>query len=314
MVKDEKRTTMFTSAFKAYTPDQISEILEKDGFFIIPSAIDTDYVDEACKELQWKIGFNTNDVGATYTKSQFFNNILTSSKMMYDIVTAEEILDICEAKFGSVFRLRLSRYYETYDSNKMRWHSDDISTPDPVTSSNSLIFMVYMGDTYDGELQLIRNSQLWKREGSYLGYEDKFIRDNHQDDIVTLSMPKGSLMLYDARVVHRAKSFENKRNYRQTILFHVDKGTRTSNKILANTAFMTTMNERLGMYLGFGMPSEAPYPVTSHLNLPMRELLKVQIAILTSILLTPVYKLSRILTDKHRRIIREFISSRTSKG
>jgi len=80
---------MFTSAFKNYTPDQVSEILEKDGYIIIPSAIDTEYVDEACKELQWKIGFNTNDVGATYTKYQFFNNILTSSKMMYDIVTAE---------------------------------------------------------------------------------------------------------------------------------------------------------------------------------------------------------------------------------
>jgi len=41
---------MFTSAFKNYTPDQVSEILEKDGYIIIPSAIDTEYVDEACKE------------------------------------------------------------------------------------------------------------------------------------------------------------------------------------------------------------------------------------------------------------------------
>jgi len=305
---------MFTSAFKNYTPDQVSEILEKDGYIIIPSAIDTEYVDEACKELQWKIGFNTNDVGATYTKYQFFNNILTSSKMMYDIVTAEEILDICEAKFGPVFRLRLNRYYETYNSNKMRWHSDDISIPDPVTSSNALIFMVYMGDTYDGELQLIRNSQSWEREGSYLGYEDKYISDKHADDIITLSLPRGSLMIYDARVVHRAREFESKKNYRQSILFHVDKGTRTSNKILVNTAYMTNMNERLGMYLGFGMPSEDPYPVTSVLNLPMRELLKAQLAIISSVFLTPIYKLSRVLSDKHRRIIREFVSARLSRG
>ena len=64
---------------------------------------------------------------------------------------------------------------------------------------------------------------------------NEFIDKNYSKLIKSFKLPKGSLLIYDATGIHRAKPFKNNKYVRKSLYFQVDAYDENSEKILLNT-------------------------------------------------------------------------------
>ena len=267
-----KEKDIFTNAFQEIEIDSVVKEINENGYFVFANALTSEAVSKIEKEAKTKLNINQNKISGVYWEKQyFFTNLLTTSKTFYDFATSKFVLNTCEKHLGNSFRLKALRYYETYGGTHMQWHSDN-KTDKTYAHIPGLIFIFYVSDVENGQFQYIEGSHNWSGKKGYSDYSDDFINKNYKDKIKNFKLPKGSLIIYNTYGIHRAKPVFKKNFTRRSVFFQVDSETENSEPIILNTKFVTEMNDKIKMFLGFGKPSNyVPYPNSSLNTLPLNK-------------------------------------------
>ncbi|RUT07168.1 hypothetical protein DSM106972_024290 [Dulcicalothrix desertica PCC 7102] len=279
---------MFDSNFINYNTDQIVNDLKIKGYFVFEQALNEEYVDELLREIDFeKLLVNTNDVGVVIASDiKFLTHCLANSKKAYDIITSRKVLDICKKYFNEDYKLTNHRVYKTTKKGHMPWHTDNNLQYEKQLSAKhnmpGLLFLFYLSDVTTNAFQLVKNSQTWSRQYQHEIYlSDSFIENNYSQDILTLPMKKGSVVICDIHTVHRAEPFKDKDYTRYTLLFQVDQvGSEYvghGEKNLVNTEYLDNLTPELIDYLGFGFKRDYPaFPNSSIATMKISEFWNLQ--------------------------------------
>src|SRR5205823_2235552 len=105
-----------------------------------------------------------------------------------------------------------------------------------------------------------------------------FIIENYGQDIVDFRMPKGSVVIYDTRLVHRAAPITQSGFERRSLFFQVERKSRGGEPILLNTSFADNLSSEQQYFLGFGAePEYDVYPQTGLSTMRPRQLMELAI-------------------------------------
>lgn len=281
-------TPMFDLAFTNSNTTEIVNDLKTKGYFVFEQALTEQYVDELLQEVDFeRILVNTNDVGVVIASDiKFLTHCLASSKKAYDVITSTKVLDICKEYFTDSYKLTNHRVYKTTKKSHMPWHTDNnLQSGKQLSAKHNmpgLLFLIYLSDVTTNAFQLIKNSQAWSRNYQHEIYlSDSFIENNYSQDILTLPMKKGSVVVCDIHAVHRAQPFQENDYTRYTLLFQVDQVGNEyvghGEKNLVNTEYLDNLTPELMDYLGFGFKRDYPaFPNSSIATMKLPEVWKVQ--------------------------------------
>src|SRR5262249_55143610 len=150
-------------------------------------------------------GLNRNWISPVYTRDQLFLcHMFAVSRSFIKFSTHTRFFQLFDQILGSSYRLKNHRYYETYGGHHMQWHTDN-KRDGVFAHIPGLIIIAYISDVEDGEFQFVRGSQKWSGEKGYSDYTDQFVEQNCHQDILSFNGPRGTLIIYDTRCIHRAK-------------------------------------------------------------------------------------------------------------
>ncbi len=162
------------------------------------------------------------------------------------------------ARLGGGCRLKCHRVYSIYPGFDQPWHTDNKAHGLKLERLDGLVFIVYFKDVVDGELQLLRGSHRWNDRYPYSIFDDEVVDQRHKGDVVALKRPKGTLIVYDAKAVHRATPIRDRRWHRTSLFFQVDSFGGDAEKTILDTSFLDNMSPELMSILGFCKPSTYP--------------------------------------------------------
>ena len=293
---------IFNDNFLKISDKEIINKIDNTGFFFFENAIKKEYLDNIIGDLSKKnFGINDNHVTPVRTRTQYyFTNALAASRDYFNLITSDKFLSLAKNKFDDNFRLKCHRYYETIYGHHMTWHADNIDNKGIIHENDGLIFIIYVDDVFDGEFQLIKDTNLKENHSERkLNYSsDKFIDENFKDKIVSFKGKAGSIIIYDTWHLHRAKPIKNKKFTRKSIFMQIDKSMRNSEKIVLTPDFISKeqiKDQSLMTYLGFGEQSDFPSaPIASYKNLPTKFLLN----LINKSMLAVVKNLIKIIIKK----------------
>ena len=286
-------------------PDQkiILDNLKDKGYFAIESFLDNETIQEIEKyTTKNRYSLNKNYQNGIYYETQYyFINLFTGSKECYDFCTSNFVIDLCKSYLGDIFRLRALRYYETMSGHNMKWHTDN-KEDRKLTDFNGLIFIIYISDVYEGEFQFVEGSHKFSDKYNSPEYDNEMIESKYSNLIRSLKMPKGSLVIYDATGIHRAKPFKNNNYIRKSLYFQIDATIENSENILINTKFLKNINQDIKELLGFGKESSySVYPKTNLNRLPINK------TVFILVIKWFLYRFIRFLFRTEPRNLRKFI-------
>lgn len=279
---------MFCIDFDNFSTDHIIDGIKNQGFFVFPEVLDAQYIDELLREIDFdSILVNHNDVGAVMaTDVSFLTHCLACSKKAYDVITSPKVLDICRSYFTNNYKLVNHRVYRTTRNSYMPWHTDNNLQAGKQLSNKhkmpGLLFLIYLSDVSDNAFQLVKNSHKWSQEYSHEIYlSDEFIEEKYSQDIVTLPMRKGSIIICDIHTIHRAEPVRNRNFSRYTLLFQVDQVDSEyighGEKNLVNTDYLDNLTPEVMNYLGFGYTRNYPaFPNSSIATMKISAIWQVQ--------------------------------------
>ena len=264
---------IFTNAFQKIEINNVVKEINENGYFEFANALTSEAISKIEKEAKTKLNINQNKISGVYAEKQYyFTNLLTISKTFYDFVTSKFVLETCEKHLGNSFRLKALRYYETYGGHHMQWHTDNKTDKNFTHNIPGLIFIFYVSDVENGQFQYIKGSHTWAGKKSYADYSDSFINKNYKEMIKNFKLPKGSLIIYNTYGIHRAEPVFKNNFTRKSVFFQVDSEIENSEPIILNTKFITEMNNKISMFLGFGKPSNYEvFPKSSLNTLPLNK-------------------------------------------
>jgi hypothetical protein len=245
--------------------------LKTKGYCAIESFIKPEVIEEIENEVtKNRYSLNENIQNGIYYETQYyFMNLLSDSKKCYDFVTSNFVLDISKEYLGNIYRLRATRYYETMSGHIMKWHTDNKQERKKIKFTG-LIFIIYVCDVDEGEFQFIEGSHKFSNKFDSPEINNEFVNKNYSESIKSFKLPKGSLLIYDATGIHRAKPFKNKKYVRKSLYFQIDAYDENSEKILLNTKFLNSITPEIEQLFGFGKENSYPsYPKTNLNRLPI---------------------------------------------
>lgn len=215
-----------------------------------------------------KVLINNNDLGFVRAQwGKYLSNTLALSKECYQIVTSEQILGICRQFFDKPFKITNQRIYETNTKAHLPWHTDNnLQSGNKYKSKHELpglMFLFYLTDVdKTNPFQLISGSHIWSDQNKERFFTDSFIEKKSTDDIRTIRAPKGSLIICNSHLIHRAEPFNQPGFRRLTYIFQIDEISEShlghGERLLINPSFVDDTSAEKLTYLGFG--SQADYP------------------------------------------------------
>ena len=247
--------------------------LETKGYFAIESFIKPEVIDEINNDVtKNRYSLNENVQNGIYYETQYyFMNLLADSKKSFDFITSNFVTNIVTKYLGNIYRLRALRYYETMSGHVMNWHTDNKRERIKM-NFNGLIFIIYLCDVVEGEFQFIEGSHKFSNKFNKPEVNNEFINKNYSKLIRSFKLPKGSLLIYEATGIHRAKPFTNNEYIRKSLYFQIDANEKNSEKLLLNAKFLGNLTPIIKKLLGFGKENSYPaYPKTNLNRLPINK-------------------------------------------
>ncbi len=279
---------MFNLDFSNFNSNQIVDDLKTKGYFVFEQALNEQYIDELLQEINFnQILINTNDVGVVKAQNiKFLTHCLASSKKAYDVITSSQILEICKRYFNDSYKVTNHRIYQTSQISHMPWHTDNnLQNGKRLSSKHNmpgLLFLFYLSDVTNNAFQYIADSHKWSHKYDHEVYlSDSYVDSKFKKDIITLPMPKGSIIVCDIHGIHRAEPVQDKNFIRNTLLFQVDQvGSEYvghGEKNLVNTEYLDNLTPEIMDYLGFGFKRSYPaFPNTSVATMTPSDILELQ--------------------------------------
>lgn len=281
-----KKENLFSKAFLSIKPSLIAKALRDEGYYFFSDALTQDTVKKILSEVgQYGFVFNTNDVGLVQYKEQvFFSNILAGSKTTANLVVSNTILEISRSFLKRNFRLKCQRYYESKYKYSLGWHVDNKTVNDIKTSTNGLVFIFYLNDTFDGYLEAIRSSNAWSRKLKDTNFNDAIIQNQYKPEIRSFPGKAGSVIITDISTVHREKKIEQLKYIKKSLFIQIDDDMHHSEKIIICPHFFYNFNKKVKEFLGFGMDSGYKTQPNSSINsMSLRSLIKIEVKISAAI-------------------------------
>jgi len=253
---DSKKSS-YSKSFLNFESEGIAKRLQTDGFFFCEAAITNEMVDQILSEVEnLPLGFNKNDVHpVSFFRQTFFSHCLAGSRSIVNLISDPFVLQICRNYLGSNFRLKCQRYYTSGRGYQLDWHTDNKTVDNKKTDINGLVFIIYLTDTYDGELQVVKGSNNWSGDSLSNDFADEELRKNYENDILSLPGPRGSIVITDTYTIHRTRRLTTKGFERKSLFFQIDDDLLHSEKIIVNTEFLPKMDAQLQTFFGIGLPS-----------------------------------------------------------
>jgi hypothetical protein len=191
----------------------------------------------------------------------------------------------------------------------MQWHVDNKFDDSAQSDYPGFIFIFYLCDVDDGELQVIDGSNLWSKKHASADFTDAFMDARYSKDIISLKMPAGSGLVYDTSVIHRAHPIRRAGWERKSLFFQVEKKTAGGEPIPIDTRFARDLTPDQQYFLGFGAePEYAVFPTTSpHTIRPARvgaQILSLSAALARACLMAPLWALGPDQRGKLRGLLR----------
>lgn len=281
---------MYTKNFIDASNEKIVEVIRENGYFAFEKALTNQYVEMLLQEIDFdQFLVNTNDVGVVFLdKQRYLTHCLAKSKRAYNIITSTKVLDICKKHFFNRFMLVNQRIFQTWHSHAMAWHTDNnLQIDNRLVGKHDmpgLLFIFYLSDVTKNAFQYIKDSHKWSHKYSNEIYlSNNLISSKYEKDIVTLQMPKGSLVICNTKGVHRAEPFQDSNYVRTTLIFQIDEvGDTNQNsghgeKNLINTEYMDNISKEVMDYLGFGCKRDyPPFPNSSFATITPRGMIALQ--------------------------------------
>jgi len=217
---------------------------------------------------------NSNNLGYVRAHwAKYLSHTLALSKECYDVVTSENIRSVCRNFFDNPYKISNQRIYETHTKSHLPWHTDNnLQTGNKYKGKHNLpglMFLFYLSDVSEtNPFQLIPDSHKWSEENNERFFTETFIEQNHGDNIVTVKAAKGTLILCNSHLIHRAEPFNKPGFSRLTYLFQVDEMSDEhlghGERVLINPSFIDDTNPEILAFLGFGSRADYPaFPETS---------------------------------------------------
>lgn len=264
---------MFSAQFTdAATPDIVDDLRRK-GYYAVENAISRETADQILADVNdLRFTINENMPANVVHKGQTFaNHIFSRSQTAFDIATSDRVTGVLREALGPVFRMVGKRVYETRSGFSMKFHSDTaIACADPM-QLDTVVFIFYLSDVEEGEWQIVEGSHLWGETtiGSRESDEELIARPDLK--VVGFKMPKGSLVVYNGRVLHRAKPYVSDSFSRRSFFFQVNRNAETGEPIIIDAGFIRPdLSDNAKMLMGFGkLPAIPPYPRSSPDSLPI---------------------------------------------
>ena len=287
--------------YKNISSQKILDDLKIKGYSTVVSFMD----DKTIKEIENEATINKYEInknvplGLFYETQYYFMNLLAESQKFYEFCTSNFVIDLCEKYLGNIYRLNALRYYETMSGHRMKWHVDNKSKG-KVLDYKGIIFIIYLCDVNEGEFQYIEGSHNFKDKYESPDIEDDIINSKYKNLIKSFKLAKGSLLIYDARGIHRAKPFNNKNYVRKSLYFEVNAVENNGEKILVNTRFLNNLNPKIEKLLGFG--TEGNYLVYPETNLNR---FPINFKVFSSILKWLLYRITRFILGTEPRNLRK---------
>lgn len=259
---------IFTSEFLATPPEEVGRAIARDGFWVFDNALLRDFTAALDDELGNRpLALNVNDVGPVrYHQQTYFTHALAASKGFFDVVTHPKLRAMCRAHLGDQIRLKCQRYYQSGLHYELTWHTDD-KTPSGVRTRVAGVGVVmYLQDTFAGELQVLKGSNQWSETVRATEFDDKLIQEYHSAEILSIARPAGALIIFDSHTLHRTRPIATPGFVRKSVFLQVDADISHSEKMIVDTQYVDPKDEELLRYLGFGMPSGYPSMPPSSLS------------------------------------------------
>ena len=272
--------------------EDIIRAIDDTSYCMVPGAVSDATIDAITGELElWRLPMNENDVHAVAIRNgSYFSHALAKSQTLFRLVTDPFVLGLSRARLGDEARLKCHRVYSIYPGFDQPWHTDNKAHGLKEKRLEGLVFIVYFKDVEDGEFALISGSHNWNDRYTYSIFDDEVIDKRHKEDVRAFRQPKGTLIVYDSKTIHRALPIRGRHWHRTSLFFQVDSFGGDAEKLLLNAAFLEDPTPEQMVFLGFGKPSTYPCcpDNTSLKDLLPHQLMKVQKDLLVALARTGV--------------------------
>lgn len=279
---------MYVDQLKCSAARETANAVREHGFYYSPSALSEQYVDQMLADVNFdQLLLNHNDVGVVTSGTQkFLTHCLAKSKRAYDLITSQQVLDICNAYFSDKYRLTNHRFCQTRSTFHMPWHTDNnLQLGSQLSGKHNmpgLLFLFYLSEQNQSPFQYIKDSQRWSHQYDdqiYLG--DQWVEEKYRSEVLTFNLTKGSLIICDTHGIHRAAPFCDREHVRNILLFQVDQVgdqyTGHGEQNLVNAEFIDHLSPEISDYLGFGARRDYPaFPNSSAATMTIRDLINLQ--------------------------------------
>ena len=301
--------TNFSQDFLNISSKEISKEISTNSFFYKKSILDEKIINNIISETElFNVKFNSLDISSVHDIDGYYmSNGLGKSKSLFNLLTSDKIIDISKEYLGEKFRLKCHRVYSVGSGIKNPWHTDDKKYGRKNENIKGLVFIIYLNDVFEGEFQAIKKSHLFSRDFKYPNFDTHYI-EKYKDSIVSFKMPKGSLVIFDNKTIHRAKPYLNFLWRRKSLFFQIDNEIEDGEKIIVKTEFIKDLSYNQNMLLGMGMPSNMPHEPskTAISTLNFKIIYSLQIKIIKAIFFRTFHLLKFLLNDKNKRFIQKF--------
>jgi ectoine hydroxylase-related dioxygenase (phytanoyl-CoA dioxygenase family) len=260
---------LFSDEFLGKSAQEIVEVIRSDGIFACERAVTSEAIDRILEEiggLEFRI--NVNSILPVVKNNQtYFNQFLAVSRTAFDLCRDPRITSIAKEALGPTHRMVGKRIYETRYGHYMSFHSDVEKPCDDPRQLDGLGFIFYMSDVDDGAFEVIEDSQTWG--ASHLGSREGDENLLKEQRVRRFPMPKGSYVIYNGRLLHRANPIKEADVRRQSFHFQVNRGPHVGEAIYVNIGWLNDLDDDAKMLLGYGSPHRVPtFPTTSPDSLP----------------------------------------------
>jgi hypothetical protein len=247
----------FSPDFVKMGEEAVCRELEEHGFIVISEATRSEAMNSLLREVNSTgPGFNHNGVTPVrYYNQTFFSNAMAGSPTVAGLLTDPFLFRISHAQLGEDFRLKCHRYYESGYLYQLGWHTDNKTVDNRKTMVKGIVFVLYLEDTFDGELMVVRGSHRWSDQSPQNAYSDEEIAKNHGKDVVSIPGKAGTLVIFNTRTIHRTKKITKRGYVRKSLFFQIDDDMAHSERTLVNPEYIRSMSPQIARYLGFGLPS-----------------------------------------------------------
>jgi hypothetical protein len=305
----------FSTSFNNLDELSISNSINKDSFFSEEKAVNENIVDKLLEEVDlFNLKPNSLDISAVHADDGYYmSSGLAKSETLYNLLTSEKIMKISKNYLGDKFRLKCHRVYSVSPGVRKPWHTDDKKYGSKTQNKKGLVFMIYLNDVFHGEFQVIKSSHLFSSDFEHPNFDEDVIRD-FKDKVVSFKYPKGSIIIFDNKAIHRAKPYFNYFWKRKSLFFQIDDEINDGEKIIINTRFVKKIDDNIINYLGLGKSANMPHePAKTQIEtLNFLNIFKFQKKILFAIIKRIIFLMKSFLTGDFKRRIQIALGLKTS--